>query len=88
MPLDNLGLIVADECDHESYDQQDTLPYYHAVATAAAYARLAGAVALFGSAPPRGSPSSSRLPRGTGLTSNCLAESWLTEKPSPATPSG
>jgi primosomal protein N' (replication factor Y) len=53
MPLDNLGLIVVDECHHESYDQQDTLPYYHAVATAAAYARLAGAVTLFGSATPR-----------------------------------
>ena len=53
MPLDNLGLIVVDECHHESYDQQDTLPYYHAVTTAAAYARLTGAVALFGSATPR-----------------------------------
>ena len=53
MPLDNLGLIVVDECDHESYDQQDTLPYYHAVTTAAAYARLTGAIALFGSATPR-----------------------------------
>lgn len=52
MPLDNLGLIVVDECHHESYDQQDILPYYHAVATAAAYARLSGAVALFGSATP------------------------------------
>ena len=53
MPLDNLGLIVVDECHHESYDQQDTLPYYHAVTTAAAYARLSGAVAVFGSATPR-----------------------------------
>ena len=53
MPLENIGLIVADECHHESYDQRDTLPYYHAVTTAAAYARFTGAVALFGSATPR-----------------------------------
>ena len=53
MPLPNLGLIVLDECDHESYDQSDTLPYYHTVETAEAYARLAGATLLMGSATPR-----------------------------------
>lgn len=52
MPLENLGLIVVDECHHDSYDQTDSLPYYHAVATAVATARLNGAAALLGSATP------------------------------------
>ena len=53
MPLKNLGLIVVDECHHESYDQSDSLPYYHAVPTAVACARLSGAAILLGSATPR-----------------------------------
>ncbi len=53
MPLDNLGLIVVDECHHESYDQRDSQPYYHAAATAAACARLSGALTILGSATPR-----------------------------------
>ncbi len=52
MPLDNLGLIVVDECHHDSYDQTDSLPYYHAAATAVACARLNGAAAILGSATP------------------------------------
>lgn len=53
MPLENLGLIVVDECHHESYDQSDSLPYYHAVPTSVAAARLNQAVILLGSATPR-----------------------------------
>ncbi|MCJ7695716.1 MAG: primosomal protein N' [Anaerolineaceae bacterium] len=53
MPLPNLGLIVLDECDHESYDQSDTLPYYHGVETAEALSRLAKALLILGSATPR-----------------------------------
>jgi primosomal protein N' (replication factor Y) len=53
MPLENLGLIVVDECHHESYDQQDSMPYYHAAPTAVTYARLSGAVIILGSATPR-----------------------------------
>ena len=53
MPLENLGLIVVDECHHESYDQSDFLPYYHAVPAAVTAARLNQAVILLGSATPR-----------------------------------
>jgi len=53
MPQENLGLIVVDECHHESYDQQEGNPYYRGVRTAVACARLSGAVILMGSATPR-----------------------------------
>jgi len=51
-PLPNLGLIVVDECHDDSYYNADALPYYHARRTAAAYARLCGALCVFGSATP------------------------------------
>ncbi|MGZ9223450.1 MAG: primosomal protein N' family DNA-binding protein, partial [Anaerolineales bacterium] len=50
-PLQNLGLIVADECHDSSYYQSDP-PFYHAVTAAQMYARLAGAVCILGSATP------------------------------------
>ncbi len=53
MPQENLGLIVVDECHHESYDQQESQPYYQGVLTATAYAKLVGAVIILGSATPR-----------------------------------
>ena len=53
MPLENLGLIVVDECHHESYDQQDSPPYYHAAETAVTAAQMSGAVVILGSATPR-----------------------------------
>lgn len=53
MPMPDLGLIILDECDHDSYDQTDLLPYYHAVETAEAYARMAGGLLIMGSATPR-----------------------------------
>jgi primosomal protein N' (replication factor Y) len=53
MPIDDLGLIVMDECHHESYDQQDSQPNYQGAAVAVACARLAGAVIIMGSATPR-----------------------------------
>ena len=53
MPLENLGLIVVDECHHESYDQSDRPPYYRGVKTAVAFARLSCAAIILGSATPR-----------------------------------
>lgn len=53
MPMEDIGLIVVDECDHESYDQQDRQPYYQGARTAVACARLSGAVIILGSATPR-----------------------------------
>ena len=53
MPLQQLGLIVIDECDNDSYDETERLPFYHAVETAIAYARICGATVILGSATPR-----------------------------------
>ena len=53
MPLPGLGLVVLDECDNESYDQTDTLPYYHGVETAEHLARLSNGLLLMGTANPR-----------------------------------
>jgi len=53
VPLAEIGLIVVDECHQESYDQQDSLPYYRGVDTAVACARLAGATIILGSATPQ-----------------------------------
>jgi primosomal protein N' (replication factor Y) (superfamily II helicase) len=51
-PLPDLALIVVDESHDDSYYQSESLPYYHAREVALAYARLAGAVALLGTATP------------------------------------
>lgn len=51
-PLPDPGLIVIDECHDDSYSQSDQPPVYHAVAAAAAYARLAKGVLILGSATP------------------------------------
>lgn len=53
MPLEDLGLIVVDECHHESYDQSERSPYYRGVKTAVAFARLSGATTILGSATPQ-----------------------------------
>ena len=53
VPLPNLGLISIDECDHDSYDETEREPFYHAVETAEALARLSGANLILGSATPR-----------------------------------
>ena len=50
-PLENLGLIIVDEEQESSYKQEET-PRYHGRDTAVYRARLAGAVALLGSATP------------------------------------
>jgi primosomal protein N' (replication factor Y) len=53
MPLGKLGLIVIDECDNDSYDETERLPFYHAVETAEAYAKICDARLILGSATPR-----------------------------------
>lgn len=52
VPFPNLGLIIVDECHDDSYYQSENLPYYNAREAAIAYARLAGAVCILGSATP------------------------------------
>ena len=51
-PLANLGLIVIDECDDDSYYNGETVPYYHAVRTALAYGSLTKSLVVMGSATP------------------------------------
>jgi primosomal protein N' (replication factor Y) len=51
-PFADLGLIVVDEFHDDSYYNSEGPPYYHAREAAIAYARLAGAVCLLGSASP------------------------------------
>ncbi len=51
-PLPNPGLVVVDECHDDSYYQSESAPYYHARRAAIAYARVASAVCLLGSATP------------------------------------
>lgn len=51
-PLPNLGLIVVDEEHDDSYYEAGQEPHYHARSASVAYARLAGAVCLMGSATP------------------------------------
>jgi len=50
-PLKNLGILVVDE-EHESSYKQDELPRYNARDSAVVRARMAGAVAVLGSATP------------------------------------
>jgi primosomal protein N' (replication factor Y) len=50
-PLENLGIIVVDE-EHEGSYKQDSLPRYHARDCAVMRAKMAGAVAVLGSATP------------------------------------
>lgn len=53
VPLPNLGLIVIDECDHDSYDETERPPFYHAVETAEALAGFSSSSLILGSATPR-----------------------------------
>ena len=51
-PLDQLGLIVIDECHDCSYHQEDLAPRYNAVAAAQAYAAMIDCQLVIGSATP------------------------------------
>lgn len=51
-PLNNLGLIVMDECHDHSYDQEDNPPFYHALETAIKLSRLSGSTLVLGTATP------------------------------------
>jgi primosomal protein N' (replication factor Y) len=51
-PLPDVGLVVVDEFHDESYYQDEMEPRYHAVRAAAAYAGLAKATVVLGSATP------------------------------------
>ena len=86
MPQEKLGLIVVDECHHNSYDQQEGLPYYHGVPTAVSLASLSGAAIILGSAT-RASPSIIKLSTAVGRTLNCQGAFWRTGQRSPTTPS-
>src|SRR6202142_484650 len=50
-PLPNLSLIVADECNDDSYYQSEP-PFYNAVNAAQMYAQICGGVCILGSATP------------------------------------
>ncbi len=51
-PLNNLGLIIVDECHDGAYYQEDTAPNYHAIEASIAYARLTSSILILGSATP------------------------------------
>ncbi|KAF0110912.1 MAG: primosomal protein N' (replication factor Y) (superfamily II helicase) [Chloroflexi bacterium] len=51
-PMQNLGLIVIDECHDGSYHQEESDPRYHTVDAARAYAEVTASVLLLGSATP------------------------------------
>jgi primosomal protein N' (replication factor Y) len=50
--MENLGLIIVDECHDGSYFQDDISPRYSAILAAEAYARLNNALIVYGSATP------------------------------------
>ena len=51
-PIDNVGLIVVDEEQDNSYKQEKILPYYHARIVAEEFAKFHEAAIVFGSATP------------------------------------
>ena len=51
-PFAQLGLIVVDEFHDDTYYQSESQPHYHAREVAVAYAQIAGAVCVLGSATP------------------------------------
>jgi primosomal protein N' (replication factor Y) len=53
LPYQSLKLIVIDECDHDSFDEQEREPFYHTVETAIAYCQKLEARLIMGSATPR-----------------------------------
>lgn len=53
VPLPELGLIVMDECENDSYSETEREPFYQAVETAQELAKKSGARLILGSATPR-----------------------------------
>jgi primosomal protein N' (replication factor Y) len=51
-PMENLGVIVVDECHDDSYFQDDISPRYSAIQSAEEYARINHALIVYGSATP------------------------------------
>lgn len=51
-PLENLGVIIVDECHDDSYAQDDISPRYNAIPVAEEYARIHSALLIYGSATP------------------------------------
>ncbi len=67
-PLNDLGLIVLDECHDDSYKQSPPIqpPYYHALPAAIELGRLHGALVLMGSATPNVTTYAASSPPGAG----------------------
>jgi len=53
LPYPRLGLIAIDECEDDTYDEEEHEPFYHAIETAEALASISGAKLVLGSATPR-----------------------------------
>jgi primosomal protein N' (replication factor Y) len=51
-PLENLGIIIVDECHDDSYAQDDISPRYNAIEVAEEYAKINAALLVYGSATP------------------------------------
>ena len=51
-PLENLGIIIVDECHDDSYAQDDISPRYNAIDVAEEYAKINAALLVYGSATP------------------------------------
>ncbi|HSM24953.1 MAG TPA: primosomal protein N' [Anaerolineaceae bacterium] len=51
-PMENLGIIIVDECHDDSYAQDDITPRYNAIFVSEEYAKINNALLVFGSATP------------------------------------
>ena len=51
-PLENIGIIIVDECHDDSYAQDDITPRYNTINVAEEYAKINNSLLIFGSATP------------------------------------